>query len=139
MLAELIDGEGHPWDIATAIPAIHAITGPRIQCRNSKNRGNSYSDPQNGRTPPFSNLELIEYCDALGAQLLRDDCHFLLSHLPSFVHTRLKVMDDYLARWRVAASRELVQHKKQNVGRYAANRWLREQSLKTRPRWVGGG
>ena len=128
MLADLIAGRGHNWTPATAITAIHAITGPGHQGQNSESSGNSGSKLQFRKTPPFSAPELADYCTAMSVQLLRDDSEFLLRLLPRQPQARLSVMDNYLARWKEAACEEAIEHKQQNAGRYAANTWLRQHS-----------
>ncbi|GAB3108279.1 hypothetical protein GCM10027217_34550 [Pseudomaricurvus hydrocarbonicus] len=59
-----------------------------------------------------------------GLELLRDDIGHLRKYLPSESGRRLEALGCYINHWLVAMDSESEEHKKQNVGRRAANLWL---------------
>lgn len=66
-----------------------------------------------------------EHFAGLGVQLLADDLAFLRWHLPRATAARNAAVREYVRRWHEAMDAEPVKYRKDNVGRQAANTWLR--------------
>ncbi len=68
-----------------------------------------------------------EYFADRGVHLLAEDLAFLRWHLPRATQSRNVAIGRYVKTWLHAAEAELVPHRKDNAGRFAANTWFREQ------------
>lgn len=68
-----------------------------------------------------------EYFISKGINLLPEDLAFLRWYLPKDAASRNKAILEYIAVWERAASRELLDQRKANRGRFAANAWLRDR------------
>ena len=66
-----------------------------------------------------------EHFAGLGVHLLADDLAFLRWHLPKATRARNAAVREYVRRWHEAMDAEPVKYRKDNVGRQAANTWLR--------------
>ena len=62
-------------------------------------------------------------------ELTTGDLDFLMDRLPIKSNPRMQALEDYRNRWIAHMDREPQRHKKQNVGRCAANTWLMQQVL----------
>ena len=93
-------------------------------------------NPQNpqGSTPHFEKpLPVsVDYFASLGLELLELDRVFLERHLPHGTVRRNACIRDYIQKWQDSAQKEPLPQKQQNVGRRAANTWLRQSRLTTR-------
>ncbi len=70
-------------------------------------------------------VNLKKYCERAGCYLLQDDVVFLKLMLESVnVIDRLNVLDKYIEKFKDGIESEIDVHKKQNVGRKEANKWL---------------
>lgn len=64
----------------------------------------------------------------------RDDRVFVRQQLiGAYGSDRLAMVQEYLRHWQVGSNSEPAPHKKDNVGRYRANTWLREKLEHEKP------
>ncbi|MCB1676728.1 MAG: hypothetical protein KDI01_10580 [Halioglobus sp.] len=87
------------------------------------------ANPQNPQPLPRTAEPALpitrEHFAGLGVHLLADDLAFLRWHLPRATAVRNAAVREYVRRWLDAMDRELVEYRKGNAGRRAANTWLR--------------
>ena len=86
--------------------------------------------------PPVSQSEVIPFPKLVSpaevnaflapCEPLEDDLKFIHRNLPSDPKERRQAVVHYRRIWLAAMDAEPVRHKKQNVGRTAANTWLKE-------------
>jgi hypothetical protein len=79
------------------------------------------------RKRQIKKMDLKKYCERQGCYLLKDDVFFLQWLLASVnVIDKAEVLDKYIEKFKDGIESEDNVHKKQNVGRKEANKWLRD-------------
>ena len=72
-------------------------------------------------------LTFQSHCESLGIKLLREDTAFIKKMLLSISrHKQKSVLAEYAEIWLQAMNETDIVYKKQNIGRRAANNFLRE-------------
>ncbi len=100
--------------------------------------------PQDSDVSPASNVTIgstssevlsnfFEKAPTLDIELLYDDIQWLIRICLGIPAAKLRgLFDGYIRRWLKAMSQEPAIHKRQNIGRYHANTFLRETLSQTR-------
>lgn len=79
------------------------------------------------RNYPIDMNKFLKYCESKGLELLPDDISFLKLKTKYMRESKIRpVLSKYVIIWIDEMAKERIEHRKQNVGRFAANSWLRD-------------
>ena len=79
--------------------------------------------------PPTDLETMIAMATWWGAELLVDDARFVMERWPDQESERALTLQRYLTVWRTATEKQPDTHSRQNIGRWAANSWLRTTNI----------
>lgn len=70
-------------------------------------------------------MNFIEFAELKGLKMLKDDIRFVRKQLYRIPKPQKRiVMIRYIEEWQKGMVSEIIEHKKQNKGRFRANQWL---------------